>query len=78
MAKSGMVPPVLLVSPITLTCPFCHAKPNKDCMTTSGGYSVIHVQRVKAAAKKDAAHAKRRREDVNRAAARTVREATKQ
>jgi len=47
-------------------------------MTTSGGYSVIHVQRVKAAAKKDAAHAKRRREDVNRAAARTVREATKQ
>jgi hypothetical protein len=46
-------------------------------MTASGGYSIIHVQRIKTAAKQDAADAKRRREDLNQAAARIVRKASK-
>lgn len=61
----GMVKPivaiVLPISPITLECPFCKAKPGKDCFTSSGGFSALHVQRIKAAARMDAAN-KRKRE----------------
>jgi len=44
------LPPVLPTSPLSLECPFCKAKPGRDCSTSSGGFSVVHVARIKAAA----------------------------
>jgi hypothetical protein len=55
--------PFLPMSPMKLTCPFCHARPFKDCATVSGRLSVIHVQRIAAAAKRDVGR-KRRREEM--------------
>jgi hypothetical protein len=46
---------ILPMSPITLGCPYCKAKPGKDCATSSGGFAVLHLARIKAAAEKDAA-----------------------
>jgi hypothetical protein len=44
----------LPISPITLPCPFCGAKPGHDCETPSEVYlRAVHVARVKAAAKMD-------------------------
>jgi hypothetical protein len=44
------------VSPMTLVCPLCGAKPGYACETASGGaLEIIHVGRIKAAAAKDAA-----------------------
>ena len=37
-------------SPMSLTCPFCKAKPGEDCATGAGGFSALHVARIKAAA----------------------------
>jgi hypothetical protein len=31
------IPDYLPISPISLRCPFCHAKANKVCETASGG-----------------------------------------
>ena len=72
VAKSKI--PVLPISPITLACPFCDAKPGRDCETSSGGFSLVHVQRIKAAAKVDAAN-KRKREEFSKSAAGIAREA---
>jgi len=41
----------LAINPISLTCPFCHAKPQRDCVTASGGSSHIHIARIRAAAR---------------------------
>jgi hypothetical protein len=42
----------LPISPITLPCPVCGAKPGHDCKTPSKGrLYVVHLARVKAAAK---------------------------
>ena len=47
------------VSPMTLVCPLCGAKPGCACETASGGtLEIIHVTRIKAAAAKDAAKKK--------------------
>src|SRR5438270_6167535 len=46
---------ILPINPITITCPFCGAKPHRDCATSAGGLSAIHVQRINAAAFKEAA-----------------------
>jgi len=44
------------VSPMTLVCPMCGAKPGYACATVSGGtLEVVHVGRIRAAAAKDAA-----------------------
>jgi len=44
----------LPISPITLPCPLCGAKPGKDCETPSNvNLETVHVARVKAAAKMD-------------------------
>jgi hypothetical protein len=44
----------LPISPMTLTCPVCGAKPGHDCETPSEvRLYVIHLNRVKAAAKMD-------------------------
>jgi hypothetical protein len=43
------------VSPMTLVCPKCGAKPGYACATASGGtLEIIHVTRIKVAAAKDA------------------------
>ncbi len=44
----------LPTSPITLVCPSCGAKPGHDCKTPSKvRLHVVHIARVKAAAKMD-------------------------
>jgi|GEM_PF-3204604 len=65
-------PEVLPVSPLSLPCPRCKAKPGKDCHTVLGGLSLVHVERIEAAAKRDATK-KPKREDFSPAAARIVR-----
>jgi len=55
MAKTT-IPEYLLISPMTLRCPFCGAKPGKDCGTFSKvRLEVVHMARVRAAAKMDEA-----------------------
>jgi hypothetical protein len=44
------IPEELPTRPIGLPCPFCGAKPNRDCLTASGGFAAVHVARIKAAA----------------------------
>jgi hypothetical protein len=47
--------PKLLISPMSLVCPLCSAKPGKVCLTLLGGeLEIVHVASVKPAAKKDA------------------------
>ena len=44
----------LPISPLTLACPVCGAKPGHDCVTPSKvRLYVVHITRVKAAAKMD-------------------------
>jgi hypothetical protein len=50
MAKRRAVPKRLPISPLSLTCPRCNAKRNQDCMTTSGGFAAIHIERIQMAA----------------------------
>jgi hypothetical protein len=57
-----LIPEYLPVSPISIVCSLCNAKPNKACATSSGGYlEVVHVARIKAAAKTDVAARKARK-----------------
>jgi hypothetical protein len=69
MANRSRAPAVLLTDPLTLPCPFCGAKRGKDCSTSAGGFSVLHLVRIKAAASLDAQAAKqkspRNRSSVN-------------
>src|SRR3979409_2414295 len=49
-------PATLPISPMTLACPLCSAKPGHDCETVAGIHlPTVHVARVKAAAARDAA-----------------------
>src|SRR5438105_15863172 len=41
---------VLPTSPMALRCPFCKAEPRHDCETSCGGFAVVHVARIDAAA----------------------------
>jgi hypothetical protein len=43
------IPDVLPTSPISLVCPLCGAKPDRDCIEISGNLSIIHVARIAAA-----------------------------
>ncbi len=52
---------VLRISPLTLLCPYCGAKKGHDCATSKGGFAVLHVLRVKAAALLDVRAAARKR-----------------
>lgn len=38
----------LRAAPMTVTCPLCKAPRGRDCATSSGGFSVIHIARIKA------------------------------
>jgi hypothetical protein len=60
MPKSKRALDVLPVSPITQACPFCRSKPRENCTTEAGGFSRIHVARIKAAARIDAANKRKR------------------
>jgi hypothetical protein len=49
-------PAQLEVSPISLVCPLCGAKPGCTCETALGDrLEVVHVARIKAAVERDAA-----------------------
>lgn len=51
MAKSkDSVPELQSTSPMRLVCTTCRAKPGDDCVTSSGGLSVVHLSRIRAAA----------------------------
>ena len=55
--KMTDVPEYLPISPVTLVCPECNAKPGKDCIPLPGGLvGIVHVSRIKAAAKLDSAN----------------------
>ena len=45
------IPPVLPISPISLECPHCWAKPGHDCKADSGEFTIIHLARISVAAK---------------------------
>jgi hypothetical protein len=50
------IPELLLISPLTLICPFCGVKSDTVCETASGGkLEIVHVARIEAAAKLDRA-----------------------
>ena len=50
------LPGVLRISPLTIACPYCAAKPRRACGTASGGrIEIVHVARLKAAAAMEAA-----------------------
>ena len=52
----------LPISPMSIFCPWCKAKPWESCATKLGTeLEVVHVERIKAAAESDAAVRKRRR-----------------
>ena len=55
------IPEILPTSPMTLSCPFCKAKPDRECSTKAGGFAAVHVQRIVAAAK----DTKRKRDDFS-------------
>ncbi len=57
MAK---LPDFIPISPMTLTCPRCSAKPRQACVMCKGQFEAIHVERVEAAALKDVAAKKER------------------
>lgn len=48
------IPEILPTSPLTIVCPFCKAKRGQDCETSKGGFAVVHVKRIQAAAARDA------------------------
>jgi len=54
------IPEKLQISLIEIACPFCGAKPAKDCFTTSRGFAAIHVARIKAAALMNVARKRKR------------------
>jgi hypothetical protein len=54
MRKSLHIPDALPVSPLSLICPLCRAEPGKDCISKSGGFSEVHLIRIRAAAMQDA------------------------
>ena len=64
------VPEVLPTSPLSLQCPFCGAKPGKDCLTGEGGFAVVHLPRIDAAAliDKNALEARKNAKNAPRAA----------
>jgi hypothetical protein len=53
------IPEYLPISPLSVRCPLCDAEPNEICQAVSGGrFELVHVARVKAAAKLDEARKK--------------------
>jgi hypothetical protein len=49
------IPEHIPVSPMTLPCPRCPAKPGEDCQKLAGSHlAFVHLARIKAAAKADA------------------------
>jgi hypothetical protein len=47
--------PYIPISPVALFCPTCGAKPGKACDMLRGEVELIHVDRIRAAARADAA-----------------------
>lgn len=53
-------PEYIDVSPMTLTCPRCKAKPGKACLKLKDDIELIHLERIEAAAAMDRAAKTRR------------------
>jgi len=58
MAK---LPEYIPISPTTLACPKCGAKAEQACPMLRGEVELFHVERIRAAAQKDVAAKKARR-----------------
>jgi hypothetical protein len=52
MAK---LPDYIPISPVTLVCPRCKAKPGRACDLLDGEVEIVHIERIAAAAKGDVA-----------------------
>ena len=50
------IPEQLPVNPESLRCPFCGVLPGRECVTSSGISSLVHVARIKVAAAIDRAN----------------------
>jgi hypothetical protein len=48
-------PKHVAISPMTLTCPRCNAKPGQVCDLFDGEVEIVHVERIKAATAMDVA-----------------------
>ncbi|MFZ0521421.1 MAG: hypothetical protein WAL95_10380 [Candidatus Acidiferrales bacterium] len=60
------IPEYLPISPVTLVCPLCNAQPNVACETAAGGeLELVHVARIKVAAKLDVAAKKAKKKVRN-------------
>jgi hypothetical protein len=57
------LPDYIAVSPISLVCPRCKAKPGKVCHMLDGAVELVHIERIKAAAAMDV-RAKKAREKL--------------
>jgi hypothetical protein len=55
------IPDYIAVSPITLTCPRCKAKPGTACDMLDDDLDLIHLERVEAAVVMDVASKKARK-----------------
>jgi hypothetical protein len=54
LVEKSVIPDYIPISPITLACPRCPAKPGEDCQKPAGGHiPFVHLARIKAAAKLD-------------------------
>jgi hypothetical protein len=61
MAKTK-IPEYLPISPLSIRCPLCRAKPNEVCGTAlRGKLELVHIARIKAAAKLDEARKSRKK-----------------
>ena len=57
MVKNEDAPEYLDITPVTLPCPTCHAKPGEACGTLLGfRLEFVHLARIKVAAKLDQAN----------------------
>jgi hypothetical protein len=34
-------------NPLRLICPFCKAQAGEDCLTSPGGFSAVHIARIR-------------------------------
>jgi hypothetical protein len=62
MALSQMPKPrtgALKVSPLSLACPFCKARPESDCVSAAGAFAIVHVARIKKAVTLDSLNTSR-------------------
>jgi hypothetical protein len=61
LVVKAAIPEYIPISPITLPCPRCYAEPGEECENLAADFlQAVHLARIKAAVKMDAAEKKRR------------------